>query len=469
MDQSCPSLILNNVNPYKQDNETFFCTLNQADVEQNANKFYIMQLLERKDKGCYFILTRSGRVGYAGTDNIDCFLFKEPAVTKYLHTFYEKTGLKWDQRYTADPVEDKYTYIIMDYEEKKELLDAPLEPTVRLDKAVCKLVEMIFDKDNYQKLQEEFRLDQKRAPLGAISKKQIAKANKILTFLQDHLDKTKNPNEKIIAKATSEYYSCIPTSYGMSKPPMLDNIQSIHNIADLLDSLTNVDVMAKMLKNTSSHTSILYDKLGCQIESISPADPMYTIINNYMTIGAGSHYHLKLKELYSISRPVEETKFQPWEALHNRKLLWHGSRTVNFPGILSEGLRINSGATTTGAMFGNGLYFANCSTKSAQYMRVSGSGLGIMILCDVALGNTYDCLQSNSSLNAKKLPTGKHSTWGQGKLTPTLHTYINRPEGYTIPFGSLTDSGKQSSLQYDEFIVYNASQIKIRYLAVVQT
>lgn len=44
----------------------------------------------------------------------------------------------------------------------------------------------------------------------------------------------------------------------------------------------------------------------------------------------------------------------------DRLLLWHGSRTSNFAGILKQGLRIAPReAPVTGYMFGKGVYFAD--------------------------------------------------------------------------------------------------------------
>jgi hypothetical protein len=52
-------------------------------------------------------------------------------------------------------------------------------------------------------------------------------------------------------------------------------------------------------------------------------------------------------------------------------LLWHGSRTTNYAGILSQGLRIAPPeAPVTGYMFGKGIYFADMVSKSANYCQV---------------------------------------------------------------------------------------------------
>jgi poly [ADP-ribose] polymerase len=45
-------------------------------------------------------------------------------------------------------------------------------------------------------------------------------------------------------------------------------------------------------------------------------------------------------QIFKIEREGEEATFSPFKDLHNRKLLWHGSRHTNFAGILSQGLRI---------------------------------------------------------------------------------------------------------------------------------
>lgn len=50
-----------------------------------------------------------------------------------------------------------------------------------------------------------------------------------------------------------------------------------------------------------------------------------------------SHFELKI---FRIEREGESQRYKPFKQLHNRQLLWHGSRTTNFAGILSQGLRI---------------------------------------------------------------------------------------------------------------------------------
>ena len=58
-------------------------------------------------------------------------------------------------------------------------------------------------------------------------------------------------------------------------------------------------------------------------------------------------------------------------------LLFHGSRTENYWGILNTGLKIKpANAVQTGSMLGRGTYFANKARKSIGYTSLSGKLLG---------------------------------------------------------------------------------------------
>ena len=168
-----------------------------------------------------------------------------------------------------------------------------------------------------------------------------------------------------------------------------------------------------------------------------------------------------------IDKPREKQTFHKWSGLHNKQLLWHGTRLANAVGILTTGLRINPvGVPTTGKMFGNGLYFANMSSKSAGYLGLNygGQNIGILFLCEVALGNMYELTQANY---VTTLPSGKHSTRGMGRTTPDTSDHIT-VDGVTVPIGKpITDNTFNTSLQYDEFIVYDTSQIRMRYAVLV--
>lgn len=162
-------------------------------------------------------------------------------------------------------------------------------------------------------------------------------------------------------------------------------------------------------------------------------------------------------------------------------LLWHGSPTTNFYSILKKGLLIAPPqAPVSGYMFGKGIYFADMASKSGNYCSPAPGKPGLLLLCEVALGESNELCHSN--YHADKLLAEKHSTKGIGKTYPNEKGYfelfvavyssrikIFREDGTVVPCGEPTQSTANSSLLYNEYIVYNVDQVRIRYLVEVET
>ncbi|ESO94891.1 hypothetical protein LOTGIDRAFT_147482, partial [Lottia gigantea] len=155
-----------------------------------------------------------------------------------------------------------------------------------------------------------------------------------------------------------------------------------------------------------------------------------------------------------------------------RMLLWHGSRLTNWVGILSQGLRIAPPeAPVTGYMFGKGVYFADMSSKSANYCFTSRSkNIGILLLCEVSLGNVNTLLSAD--YKADKLPPGKDSVLGAGQVAPDPTCNKTLSDGVVVPVGKGVDTKVRNSagytLNYNEYIVYDTKQIKMKYLLKVK-
>ena len=87
-------------------------------------------------------------------------------------------------------------------------------------------MKMIFDVNQMNKLLLEFELDTEKIPLGKLSQKQIQSAYKVLSELQDMVDK-ENTAHKLI-EATNRFYTLIPHSFGVDEIPILkDNYLGI--------------------------------------------------------------------------------------------------------------------------------------------------------------------------------------------------------------------------------------------------
>jgi hypothetical protein len=138
-----------------------------------------------------------------------------------------------------------------------------------------------------------------------------------------------------------------------------------------------------------------------------------------------------------------------WES--NTGLLFHGTRSVNVPGIVRENLRFPkelSGVQITGAMFGPGSYFADDWSKSAGYCSHRNSYYGgggqvkgrksFMFAFDVILGNPC--------------------------VAPGPRGYAGPPKGNHCVFGK----AGHSHVHNNEWIIYHKGRIEMRYLAEIE-
>jgi len=197
-------------------------------------------------------------------------------------------------------------------------------------------------------------------------------------------------------------------------------------------------------------------------------------------------------DIYRLSRKGEAERFAEFGDLH-RTLLWHGSGIVNFAGILSQGLRIAPAeADISGYMFGKGIYFADMLSKSLGYCSAyqdphsyghqqqtlvadEFAKLSCLLLCEVALGKSkgYEHAQ-----HMEKAEDNFQSTKGLGTFGPDYSKSLVTRDGVHIPLGPIIDNtidpitqkpipGLKLALNYNEFIVYKESQVKMRYLVQV--
>lgn len=169
----------------------------------------------------------------------------------------------------------------------------------------------------------------------------------------------------------------------------------------------------------------------------------------------------EMPKSWNNERPLHQDKQRPDLDTEMRKHYWnsncaltfHGTRSVNVPGIITTDLRFPAelvGVVITGAMFGPGSYFADDWMKSAGYTSLHGSywsgGGGsvkgrsaFMFACDVVMGVPH--------------------------LAPHAHGYTKPPAGCHSVFGKAGHSGVQNN----EWIIYRKGRHNLRYLAEFDT
>ena len=350
----------------------------------------------------------------------------------------------------------------------------------KLDNTVQDLIQLIFDKDMMEEQMKEIGYDAKKLPLGKIDKTVIDEALELLKEIDDELierekakKSRKKRRQKNLTNLSSAYYTMVPHVFGMKTPPTINTKKMLSKELKLVESLLEIEIATRLLKgenkdNIEHPIDRHYNSLKCELNTMNKTDKMYKNIVKYVKTNHGAthnSYTLDVMDIFEVNRDGEDKKFKKYCNNNNRMLLWHGSRLTNFVGILSEGLRIAPpSAPVTGYMFGKGVYFADICSKSANYCWTNAnSNTGLMLLCEVALGQMNELKYADYYAN--NLPAGMLSTLGKGKTEPNKKTWITMDNGCIIPVGKpKVDHSFVGALLYNEMIVYNTNQIKMRYL-----
>ncbi|KAG9698518.1 PARP-domain-containing protein, partial [Aureobasidium melanogenum] len=474
-------------------------SLNQTNASNNNNKFYRVQLLEDASGARYQTWTRWGRVGEHGQTAMLGDGSLEDAFSHFEKKFKDKSGLKWDDR-GEKPKPKKYVFVERSYladddeasaqsgasPDDDETAYAP--PKCTLDPPVQSLMELIFNPKHFANTMQALNYDANKLPLGKLSKATITKGFEILkelSALMNNPSVTFNDFEQL----SNQYYSYIPHSFGRNRPPIIRTLEMLKPEIDLLDSLSdlkNADEILKKAKESASQIHPLDSRfrgLGMQeMQALSPSSSEFAEINQYLHKTCGSTHHVKyeVQDIFRIQREGEFERFDKSEYSvgSDRRLLWHGSRSSNFGGILSQGLRIAPPeAPVNGYMFGKGIYLADMSSKSAGYCCAYNSdGHALLLLCEAELGKPMQTLTGASyqaAETAKEM--GSLSTLGQGRMAPKawkdagcIHPSLT---GTTMP-DTTEDPGDTNvagaSLYYNEYICYDVAQIRLRYLLRVK-
>lgn len=481
VDEVCLTKV-KNVHVYCENDDIYNAMLNQTNVQYNNNKYYLLQLLEDDCEEEYFVWFRWGRVGKKGQSSLQSFKSNLSAAKDcFTEKFHDKTKNTWDTRKDFIKVPGKYDLLQMDYnddnddnsrskiEEAKKIKPKPNLPKSKLKKKLQDLMKLIFDIEAMEKSVKEMNYDANKTPLGKLTKEQISFGFLALKKIEEYINNN-HVNSSEFIEACNEFYTRIPHDFGMKRPPLIKTAIQLKEKLNLIETLQGIEVAMNLMNNPLKNLNPIdyhYQMLECGLEPLKASDKDYKMIDLYLQNTHGDthkHYSLKIVDIFKCYKEKENKNFINYG---NRMLLWHGSRLSNWPGILKQGLRIAPPeAPVTGYMFGKGVYFADMCSKSANYCYATDEGL--LLLCEVALGNQNKLI--NANYDANKLPKNKHSVMGLGRTVPNPDEDIVLPDGVKVTVGKPSElkTSDNRSLMYNEYIIYNTRQIKMRYLVRVK-
>ncbi|XP_020550285.1 poly [ADP-ribose] polymerase 2 isoform X1 [Sesamum indicum] len=465
-------------------NEIYDAMLNQTNLGENNNKFFVIQVLESDDGGKFMVYNRWGRVGVKGQDYLNGpYTSQQAAISEFEKKFYAKTKNHWSNRNEFVFRPKSYTWLEMDYSETKNdpAVQEKRQSTVRLEPQesklearIAKFISLICNMSMMRQQMMEIGYNAEKLPLGKLSKSTILKGYDVLKRIADVIGQA---DKNTLKQLSGEFYSVIPHDFGFRNTSLfiIDTPQKLKSKLEMVEALGEIEVAMKLIEDDTDMEDPLYShyrRLHCDLLPLEAHSKEFSMVEKYTkNTHAKTHssYDVDIIQIFKVSREGEAERFEKFSRTKNRMLLWHGSRLTNWTGILSQGLRIAPPeAPVTGYMFGKGVYFADMFSKSANYCcSTQAATAGVLLLCEVALGDMAELQTAN--YHADKLPAGKLSTKGVGATAPDLSEALTLEDGVVVPLGTPKEQpGPKGSLLYNEYIVYNVEQIRMRYLVQVK-
>jgi len=415
-----------------------YCTkLIKIDIDSNKNRYYEMKIIKDNDK--YIVNKNFKRIGFCnGRSNKKLFTNLDDAIKFFKDEFKRKTFNIWDTEFI-----DKGGYVKLKTEIEIKSLKSNICPKVK------KLLDFISQKIIFEKEELEYFM---------ISDDNINKAENILTKIRNSDDDTRS-------KLSKQYYQIVPQKITSRKK--LGSIQD-NQIPNEFLKLRDIENFKNKYQdyNGQNPYDILVDQIGKKITSIKKSDKVFTCFKTCINTSFCKNHKFKLT-LDSIYEINDNNKIDKSKKC---KLLFHGSGLDNWLSILKKGLVLNpekEGAKITGKMFGNGVYFANIPSKSAQYCldKSKHNEKICMLVARVDTGREYKTLKADPLIKKKDIDKyGYNSIKGIGQMMPFNEKEFN---GDIIYSGKIIKSNYNSVLKYDEYIVYDTRQIEFKYLLLL--
>lgn len=391
----------------------------------NANKFWFADVYGR------WVVRHWGRVGYAGTKEVYEYADQWTA-TNDTHNQALKKSDPWrgeGKTYKALELLDETDHKTLSTHVPTDQLDK-LGIKINGDSTLKDLVRYLIA-TNVHTITANTQIvlnakGQLATPLGVINNRAIAEAKRILLSIGGLLTKG-HKHTTGYHDSVARYMALVPTDVGMKFNPadLFSSDRDIEAQEELLDAMASVVVE----EITEQAFDVTLEPVDDQTERRIKAMYQKTASSGHQSYGK------RIKRVWRLRIEQMAEAYQK-RALSNERLLWHGTRAANLLSILHKGMIITR-SYTNGRAFGDGLYFADCSTKAANYSTGYWSGTdsrSFVLLSAVKLGRSFE---------------------------PTTSPYKTLPRGYDSMHAK---AGKVSYLINNEIIIYQTDQADPRFL-----
>eukprot|EP00759_Apiculatamorpha_spiralis_P025663 PhF_6_TR29068/c0_g1_i1/m.42362 len=389
--------------------------LHCCELEQNKNKYYVMELHEVPRTQTYRILTHYGRTDdlvtnpNTGRREAREYSTLQAAQASFGALLRQKLHIK-GYREVKVSMTRVGTWALQQLIQKDTIAKAPVvaawshvanEPlkpdTAELVKHLYAEAEAAITKTFIAKINENGI----ETPLGALSVAQITKGEEILDEIQKQL--FANGGKSVMVHLSTQLYTIIPSHLGGRQRTevgkmVIDNLQMLERKRELLQLMKDmIAVLEGMPKSAfaSEGTSLIlkYLALRCTVDKLDSFSSEFQQVQSHFMKSQVRPVGIQVKNVFSISKQTEQEKYV--SNVGNEMQLFHGSRIGNWVGILSRGLLLPKavvglgGKRTNVGWLGGGLYFTDMSCATTRYCTSGSRGTCMVVVSTVALGKVH--------------------------------------------------------------------------------
>jgi len=411
----------------------------------------------------YRATVRRGRVGTlygSRLEKLESTNVKD-VTNKFRSTFKKDTLFQWQRRYpnSRSPLRNFYSFVELDYRSPSREPQKTAFPNYgtteqQIPEEVRDLMELMLyggpqgGRGEAAGQASATGWDPFTAPYGSLSPWTFFSAFRTLQAIWGHLNSGKPIRWRFLLRASTRYRSLIPCCCGTDRPPVISNYHTLYLELRFLRSLWPRGEVDTMLIDAYSHGCLqmttyrslaqpLYQAYSSlrhgfrRLGNINSTE--YRELRSYLEGSCHSTHNLqiKLKEIYSVFvKTGAPNPYRDWIDSNpsrnvnslDRLLLWHGTSLDSVMGILDVGLQVRrKGARFTGTMYGNAIYLADTSSKSAGFCKHTNfkDSDSVLLLCEADAGEDRMLnyiSNANGHQDAKSL--GVRCIQGMGRSSP---------------------------------------------------
>ncbi|KAL2511120.1 Poly [ADP-ribose] polymerase 3 [Abeliophyllum distichum] len=474
----------------EKDGILYNCAFAVCDAGRRVNDFCIMQLITVPEKTLNMYYKR-GRIGddARAEERLEEWDNLNNALKEFSKQFEGLTGNEfelWEREKKIQKKTEKFFPIDMD--DGVEVRHGGLglrqlgiaAAHCKLEPKVANFMKVLCGQEIYRYALIEMALDVPDLPLGMLTDIHIKRCEDVLLEFVERLKSDKETGDKADAlwsDFSQRWFTMMPST----RPYIFHDFNDIaDHAAAAFEMVRDITVASHLIGDMSGSTldDPLFDRykrLECSIAPLEKDADDYKMIENYLEktyepvkVGEVS-YGVSIENVFAVELSacpsLDEIKKLP-----NKLLLWCGTRSSNLLRHLQKGfLPAVCALPVSGYMFGKAIVCSDAAAEAARYgFTAVDRPEGFLILAVASLGEQITELTSPPE-DIKSLEEKKLGVKGLGRKKTDESEHFIWKDDIKVPSGKLIPSEhKDSSIDYNEYAVYEPKQVSIRFVVSVK-